>query len=92
MREGFCHRQRQLILDVHGLVIDDPEALESEINQIVGVVTNGLFARRGADVLLPTADGVLTCLKISFGRGAPPMARPPQRKTAAYAGRADGGT
>lgn len=64
LREGFVTDNGNLILDVHGLVIDDPEALESEINQIVGVVTNGLFARRGADVLLlGTADGVLTCLK-----------------------------
>jgi ribose 5-phosphate isomerase A len=41
-----------LILDVHGLSITDPVGLEARINQIVGVVTNGLFAERGADVLL----------------------------------------
>lgn len=47
------------ILDVHGLVIDDPEALERELDGIVGVVTNGLFALRGADVcLLARPDGV----------------------------------
>ncbi len=47
------------ILDVHGLEIAEPSRLESEINQIVGVVTNGLFARRRADVLLlGTASGV----------------------------------
>ena len=40
------------ILDVHGLSIDDPAGLEGEINQITGVVTNGLFARR------PAADSV----------------------------------
>jgi ribose 5-phosphate isomerase A len=40
------------ILDVHGLSIENPPLLETEINQIPGVVTNGLFARRGADVLL----------------------------------------
>ncbi len=40
------------ILDVHGLVIENPPLLETEINQIPGVVTNGLFARRSADVLL----------------------------------------
>jgi ribose 5-phosphate isomerase A len=50
-----------LILDVHGLSITDPVGLETRINQIVGVVTNGLFAGRGADVLLlATADGVKT--------------------------------
>jgi ribose 5-phosphate isomerase A len=49
------------VLDVSGLSITDPVALESAINQMVGVVTVGLFARRGADVLLlGTADGVRT--------------------------------
>lgn len=45
--DNGCH-----ILDVHDLQITDPSALESRINQIVGVVTNGLFAARRADVLL----------------------------------------
>ena len=50
-----------LILDVHGLQIVDPVDLESRINQIVGVVSSGLFARRPADVcLLGTAEGVRT--------------------------------
>ncbi|MBC3936233.1 ribose-5-phosphate isomerase RpiA [Undibacterium rugosum] len=49
------------ILDVHGLQITDPMALENAINNIVGVVTVGLFARQGADVcLLGTAEGVKT--------------------------------
>ncbi len=49
------------ILDVSGLSIADPVALEQEINQIPGVVTVGLFARRGADVLLLGTDaGVKT--------------------------------
>jgi ribose 5-phosphate isomerase A len=49
------------ILDVAGLSITNPVALENEINQIVGVVAVGLFAQRGADVcLLGTADGVKT--------------------------------
>ena len=49
------------ILDVHGLAIDDPPALESEINQWPGVVCVGIFARRRASVcLLGTADGVRT--------------------------------
>ena len=47
------------ILDVHGLVIDDPPALERELNQLAGVVTVGLFAVRPADVmLLGTRQGV----------------------------------
>jgi ribose 5-phosphate isomerase A len=50
-----------LILDVAGLAIPDPVALESELDHVVGVVTNGLFARRGADVLLlGTPGGVRT--------------------------------
>lgn len=50
-----------VILDVHGLQITDPVALEAEINNIVGVVTVGLFARHGANVcLLGTAEGVKT--------------------------------
>ncbi|MDQ5941660.1 MAG: ribose 5-phosphate isomerase, partial [Pseudomonadota bacterium] len=53
-----------VILDVHGLAIAEPEELEVAINQIVGVVTNGLFAIRGADVLLlGAADGVQTFTK-----------------------------
>jgi ribose 5-phosphate isomerase A len=51
-REGFVTDNGNVILDVHGLAIEDPCALESEINQIAGVVTVGLFARRPADVLL----------------------------------------
>jgi ribose 5-phosphate isomerase A len=50
-----------VIVDVHGLQITDPIELESKINNIVGVVTVGLFAAHGADVcLLGTADGVRT--------------------------------
>ena len=49
------------ILDVHGLSIVNPAELESTINQIAGVVANGLFARRGADVALLASDsGVQT--------------------------------
>jgi ribose 5-phosphate isomerase A len=50
-----------MILDVYGLQIQDPVAMEAEINNIVGVVTVGLFARQGADVcLLGTTEGVKT--------------------------------
>lgn len=59
LREGFITDNGNIILDVHGLSITDPVGLESQLNQITGVVTNGLFARRGADVLmLGTATGV----------------------------------
>ena len=51
-RVGFVTDNGNHILDVHNLKISDPPALESVINQITGVVTNGLFAHRGADVLL----------------------------------------
>lgn len=52
LREAFTTDNGNLIIDVHGLKIADAIGIESEINQIVGVVANGLFARRGADVLL----------------------------------------
>ncbi len=60
-RQGFTTDNGNLILDVHNLTITQPMELEAALNQIVGVVTNGLFAQRGADVLLlGTADGVKT--------------------------------
>lgn len=59
LREGFVTDNGNVILDVHDLAIANPSELETRINQIPGVVTNGLFARRGADVLLlATARGV----------------------------------
>jgi len=51
-REGFTTDNGNIILDIHGLQITDPKGLESSINQITGVVTNGLFAHKGADILL----------------------------------------
>ena len=64
LRENFKTDNGNLILDCHGLTIMDPAALEAELNNIAGVVTNGLFARRGADVLLlGTPDGVKTYKK-----------------------------
>jgi ribose 5-phosphate isomerase A len=63
-REGLVTDNGNLILDVHGLSITDPAGLENRINQIVGVVSNGLFAQRGADVLLlATPQGVQTFLR-----------------------------
>ncbi len=65
LREGFVTDNGNIILDVHGLAITDAPALEAGINQIVGVVTNGLFALRGADVLLlGTPQGVQTFTKV----------------------------
>ncbi|MFV0370045.1 MAG: ribose-5-phosphate isomerase RpiA [Azonexus sp.] len=52
LRAGFVTDNGNQILDVRGLRIADPRALEERINQIVGVVTNGLFALRPADMLL----------------------------------------
>ena len=61
LRENYKTDNGNLILDCHGLTILDPPALEAELNQIAGVVTNGIFARRPADVLLLGApDGVKT--------------------------------
>lgn len=60
-REGVVTDNGNFILDVHDLNITNPVELERQINQIAGVVTNGLFAARGADVLLlGGADGVTT--------------------------------
>jgi ribose 5-phosphate isomerase A len=57
----FTTDNGNVILDVHGLNILNPVEMEAKINQIVGVVTNGLFAARPADVLLlATQDGVKT--------------------------------
>jgi ribose 5-phosphate isomerase A len=52
LREGFTTDNGNLILDCHGLMLLDPPNTEVELNQIAGVVTNGIFARRPADVLL----------------------------------------
>jgi ribose 5-phosphate isomerase A len=61
LREGFVTDNGNLILDVSGLKILNPVELEATLNNITGVVTNGLFARRGADILLlGTANGVQT--------------------------------
>jgi ribose 5-phosphate isomerase A len=52
LRVGFTTDNGNLILDVHGLSILNPPELEDKLNGIAGVVTNGIFARRPADVLL----------------------------------------
>lgn len=61
LREGFITDNGNIILDVLGLQILNPVEMETRLNNIAGIVTNGLFARRGADVLLlGTKDGVKT--------------------------------
>jgi ribose 5-phosphate isomerase A len=62
-REGVVTDNGNQIVDVHGLKIADPVGLEEKINQIVGVVTVGLFARRPADVLLVARDSGVETLK-----------------------------
>jgi ribose 5-phosphate isomerase A len=60
-REGFTTDNGNIILDVHNLQIMEPVHLEEEMNNIAGVVTVGIFARRPADILLlGTRDGVKT--------------------------------
>lgn len=61
LRDGVITDNGNMIIDVHDMKIDNPVETERQINQLAGVVTNGLFAQRGADVLLlGGADGVRT--------------------------------
>jgi ribose 5-phosphate isomerase A len=61
-RQGFLTDNGNVILDVHNLKILNPVAIEQKINNIVGVVTNGIFAARPADVvLLASEQGVKVC-------------------------------
>lgn len=58
-RDGFTTDNGNIIIDIHHLDISRPIVIEEKLNNIVGVVTNGLFARRPADLLLlGTSDGV----------------------------------
>jgi ribose 5-phosphate isomerase A len=58
-RDGFVTDNGNQILDIHGLQLTDPVSFEITLNGIVGVVTNGLFAQRPANVvLLGTPNGV----------------------------------
>ena len=61
-REGVITDNGNFIIDVHDLKIEDPVELEKKINQIAGVVTNGLFAQRGADVLLLGGENGVTTI------------------------------
>ena len=63
-REGVLTDNGNVILDVHHLPLTDPVRVETAINQIVGVVTVGLFAQRRADVILVAGDDGVKTLKI----------------------------
>jgi ribose 5-phosphate isomerase A len=63
-REGVTTDNGNPILDVHNLKITDPKGLESALNQIAGVVTVGLFAWRGADVLIVAGDSGVRILDL----------------------------
>src|SRR4030095_11845673 len=52
LRQNFTTDNGNLILDCHGLTILNPPELEGELNNLAGLVTNGIFARRRADILL----------------------------------------
>jgi ribose 5-phosphate isomerase A len=61
LREGFTTDNGNVVLDCHGMTLLDPPKTEGELNQLAGVVTNGIFARRPADVLLlAEASGLRT--------------------------------
>lgn len=60
LRDGVITDNSNVIIDVHDMKIDNPVELESKINHIAGVVTNGLFAQRGADVLLLGGENGVT--------------------------------
>lgn len=63
LRENFATDNGNLIIDCHGMSIIDPPDLEARLNQIAGVVTNGLFARRPADLLLLAEPGGVRSLR-----------------------------
>ena len=62
-RQGVVTDNGNHVIDVHGLAISDPVGLEQTINQLVGVVTVGLFARRPADILLVARDSGVETIK-----------------------------
>lgn len=60
LRDGFTTDNGNVILDIHNLVILNPVEIEEKLSSIVGVVTNGIFAKRPADIaLVATDDGVI---------------------------------
>jgi ribose 5-phosphate isomerase A len=69
-REGVVTDNGNVILDVHHLDLKDPVGAEAAINQIAGVVTVGLFAARGADVILVAGDDGVRTLTMGPRAGA----------------------
>ena len=62
LRDGVITDNGNVIIDVHDLKIENPVDMERKINQLAGVVTNGLFAQRGADVLLLGSESEVTTI------------------------------
>ena len=56
LRQNFMTDNGNVILDIHNMKIENPSEIENKLNQITGVVTNGLFAKRPADVLIIASD------------------------------------
>ena len=56
LRQNFITDNGNVILDIHNMKIENPSEIENKLNQITGVVTNGLFAKRPADVLIIASD------------------------------------
>lgn len=67
LRSGFTTEYGNVILDVRGMLGPDPREMEATLNQIPGVVSNGLFARRSADLLLLGTNGHVRALTPQFG-------------------------
>jgi ribose 5-phosphate isomerase A len=63
-REGFVTDNGNIIIDIHNMSIVDPRDIETKLNQITGVVTNGLFATRTADKLILGAKEGLRTLSL----------------------------
>jgi ribose 5-phosphate isomerase A len=63
LRQGFTTDNGNIVLDVRGMTLLDPPKIETAINQLAGVVSNGIFARRGADVLLLGSNSGIQTLK-----------------------------
>lgn len=64
LRPDFTTEHGNVILDVSGLELTQPQQMEDQLNQLVGVVCHGLFARRGADILLLAKAGQVTTITI----------------------------
>ena len=67
LRESYKTDNGNLILDCHGLALVDPARTEAELNNVAGVVTNGIFARRPADVLILASPSGIQTLKAAKG-------------------------